>query len=392
MNIIYVNWACFGAEDLVQAFAELGHKIYIMQLGEGCHTGFDAEFAQRLETVIHTQSARLVVSFNYFPTVSCVCRQTGCRYFAWIYDSPYTKVYDKSAADPCNYIGCFDSAMAEEFKRLGIDTVHYVPLAVNTDRVGRSISGKRYFEDIAFVGSLYNEKSDFYSRLFAGEFDQELKGYIDGVVNAQLMVYGYNFMEECLTAPVIEKIRQRLPYNVEKDSYITEARVYADYYLARRLAYLERIILLTSLADRYSVSLYTYETDQQLGNVKKKGVIDYFREMPQLFSDAKINLNITLRSIRNGIPLRAMDIMGAGGFLLTNYQADMFRHFEPDRHFTYYTSIEEAVDKAGFYLRHEKERERIARNAGECIREEHSYKKRIQAVLKEIEKQDGRMK
>lgn len=385
MNIIYVNWACFGAEDLVQAFAELGHKIYIMQLGEECHTGFDGEFAQRLESQVHAQEASLVVSFNYFPTISQVCRQTGCRYFAWIYDSPYTKVYDKSVANSCNYIGCFDSAMAEEFERLGINTVHYVPLAVNTRRVQGSISGKRYCEDIAFVGSLYNEKSDFYSRLFAGDCDQELKGYIDGVLNAQLMVYGYNFMEECLTPSVIAKIRERMPYTAESGSYIKEERVYADYYLARRLAYLERIILLTSLADRYAVSLYTYETDQQLGNVKKKGVIDYFREMPQLFSDAKINLNITLRSIRNGIPLRAMDIMGAGGFLLTNYQADLFRHFEPDRHFVYYASIEEAVDKAGYYLRHEKEREQIARNAGECIEAEHSYKKRIQAVLKEME-------
>ena len=38
-----------------------------------------------------------------------------------------------------------------------------------------------------------------------------------------------------------------------------------------------------------------------------------------MFANSKVNLNITLRNIKTGIPLRALDIMGAGGFLLTNY-------------------------------------------------------------------------
>lgn len=52
---------------------------------------------------------------------------------------------------------------------------------------------------------------------------------------------------------------------------------------------------------------------------KKRGYIDYMKEMPVMFANSKVNLNITLRNIRTGIPLRALDIMGAGGFLLTNY-------------------------------------------------------------------------
>lgn len=55
-----------------------------------------------------------------------------------------------------------------------------------------------------------------------------------------------------------------------------------------------------------------------------KGPIDYYNEMPYVFNNSRINLNITLRSIKSGIPLRAMDICGAGGFLLSNYQADFY--------------------------------------------------------------------
>lgn len=384
MNIIFVNWDCFGAEDIVESFSDLGHKVYIIQMGEKCYIGFDEVFAQKLEDAIRVQNVQLVVSFNYYPTISHVCQQMGCRYFAWIYDNPYTKVYDKSITNSCNYIGSFDSAMVEEFQDMGIDTIHYLPLAVNVKRMQKSISRKRYDDDIAFVGSLYSEKNDFYSRLFSGDYDKELKGYIDGVLNAQLLVYGYNFMEECLTLPIIEKIRERLPYKTDNNMLIKETRVYADYYLARRLAYLERITLLSVLADNYNVNLYTYETEQKLGNVKIKGVIHYFRDMPQLFADAKVNLNITLRSIRNGIPLRAMDIMGAGGFLLTNYQADMFRHFEPGIHFEYFTTIEEASDKINYYLTHENERRHICEAALEEMKNKHTYEVRLKEVLSEL--------
>lgn len=58
----------------------------------------------------------------------------------------------------------------------------------------------------------------------------------------------------------------------------------------------------------------------EIKNIYNKGILDYYNNMPVVFCNSKINLNISLRTIRNGIPLRAMDIMGAGGFLISNYQ------------------------------------------------------------------------
>ena len=61
----------------------------------------------------------------------------------------------------------------------------------------------------------------------------------------------------------------------------------------------------------------------ELPNVINMGSVDYYDMMPYVFKCSDINLNITLRSIKTGIPLRAMDIMGAGGFLMSNYQVDL---------------------------------------------------------------------
>lgn len=72
----------------------------------------------------------------------------------------------------------------------------------------------------------------------------------------------------------------------------------------------------------YRVNLFTFNETPMLLHVNNRGPVDYYNDMPYIFNNTRINLNITLRSIKSGIPLRGMDVMGAGGFLMSNYQAD----------------------------------------------------------------------
>ena len=111
------------------------------------------------------------------------------------------------------------------------------------------------------------------------------------------------------------------------------------------------------------------------------GAIDYYEIMPLVFRHSKINLNITLRSIQKGIPLRAFDIMGSGGFLLTNYQEDFLNYFVPGEDFIYYSSYEESETYAGYYLSREKERQQIAANALGKILDAHTFEHRIHTML-----------
>ncbi len=94
-----------------------------------------------------------------------------------------------------------------------------------------------------------------------------------------------------------------------------------------------------------------------------------------------MNLNITLRSIVSGIPLRAMDIMGCGGFLLTNYQADFLEYFVPEKDYVYYEDLTDLVEKAGYYLIHEEERMAIARSGYQKVKEQHTYHERVRQML-----------
>lgn len=384
MNIIFLNWACLCAYDTCEALTALGHKVHVMQLSDDAHTQIDEAFVSKLVKEIKSSHCELVFSLNYFPTVSVACQSCDCPYVSWIYDNPQTKVYDATVTNTCNHVFTFDSHMANLLNQRGAATVTYAPMAANVRRLTSSPVTpqlrEKYSCEVAFVGSLYNEEHNFYDRLIAKSQNPYLQGYLDGILESQKRVFGYNFLSECLTPEITAEIRRVLPYIPREGSFIREEEVYADYYLARRLAFLERTELLYCLAEYFNVHHYTY-TDYHIGKVKNRGVIDYNDEMPYLFRIADINLNCTIRSIKNGIPLRAMDILGAGGFLLTNFQEDLLLHFEPEKHFTAYTSLDEALDKCDYYIAHEDERKKIAANALEAMSKEHTFEIRLKQML-----------
>ena len=94
-----------------------------------------------------------------------------------------------------------------------------------------------------------------------------------------------------------------------------------------------------------------------------------------------INLNISLRSIVTGIPMRIFDIMGAGGFVLTDYREDMLQFFVPGEDFVYYESREDLLEKIDYYLAHDDERRQIAASGHEKIAQAHTFDHRVREIL-----------
>ena len=88
--------------------------------------------------------------------------------------------------------------------------------------------------------------------------------------------------------------------------------------------------------------------------------------------------------MKGGIPLRAFDIMGSGGFLLSNFQSDFLDLFVPGEDFVYYESKEDMLDKIGYYLSHEDQRQAIAKNGHDKVAAAHTYRHRVREMLSGI--------
>lgn len=378
-KVLLIEWNSYCHEDLESALHQAGYMVQSISFPNGIRTE-KAEAEKLITGELQKEIYDFVFSFNFFPVVSEICQQAGIKYLSWVYDSPYIHVYSYTILNSCNCVFLFDYAVYKELKQAGIETVYYLPLAVNEKRLAGldGKAGKRTME-ISFVGSLYTEPKHRIYDKFQG-IDDYSKGYLEAIVQAQKKVYGYNFLKELLTPDILAQLQKVYPTDPNSLTVMSPEAIYADFVFSRQVTALERQEILTLLGKRHEVHLYTNERGVQIPGVKNHGPVDYYRKMPAVFQSSKINLNITLRSIKTGIPLRALDIMGSGGFLLTNYQEELSEFFEPDVDFVYYNDYEDLQEKADYYLSHEKEREEIAANGCRKVRREHTYKKRIDAM------------
>jgi len=387
MKIIFLSWKSFGNDDILKAFQNKGH-IVINLNHDNKDDSTDRTNVDRFKTRIKELDGECVFSFNYFPVVAMACKDLGLPYLSWIYDSPYVRLYHFSIVYKTNYVFVFDSSVYLEFHRNGIDTVHYLPMAADTDRLN-SMTNFIDFDntqwknrhEVAFVGSLYTEKHQFYQRLT--KISDYTRGFLEGLMKAQMQVYGYNFIQEILekNTQIVRDMQEALPMTPGNESVETVEFLFAQYVINRQITGMERKILLEDISEKFGLDLYTPDKRLIIDGCTNHGPVDYYDFAPYVFKKAKINLNISLRSIHSGIPLRAFDIMGAGGFLLTNYQPDFLEFFVPDEDYVYYDSQESLMDKIEYYLKHEDERIPIANNGFEKIKAKHTYKHRVDEML-----------
>lgn len=383
MKILFAEWASFGNNDVKEAFAAEGHTVVSFPFSNK-DAREDAEIETALSASIRNEIPDIVFSFNYFPVISNVCKKENIQYISWIYDSPYVMLYSYTVINPCNTIYVFDKELYLEFHKAGIQTIHYMAMAANVERLDHILpkcndkESSPFLYNVSFVGSLYTENHNFFDRMTT--LSDYTKGYLDALMSAQMKIQGYNFIQESLS-PIMEDLYKALPMNPNPDGVETKEYLYAQYVINRKITGLERSELIHAITKYFTFDLFTPNKDFTMPNLINHGPIDYYEQMPLVFKQSKINLNISLRSIKSGIPLRAFDIMGSGGFLLSNFQTDFLDYFVPGEDFVYYESTKDLLDKINYYLQHEEERIAIAQSGHDKVAANHTFRHRIREML-----------
>ena len=369
---------------VIKAFKSLGIEVDEVTEAIVKKKMTDKEILTAVSTRLSAKNYDAVYSINFFPIVSDVCRIYKIPYICHTVDCPVFELYSHSIRNEWNRIFCFDYAQYLEFQPKNPNCVFYLPLAADVehyDSVIKTITpaDKRFAADVAFVGSLYSEKSPYNQE---DRLPAHLKGYLDGILNAQLKVYGYNFLRDVLTQAHVDEYKKNAAfYLFPEKSDKNEIAFLADGILGYRVAELERTRLLGLLSEHFNVDLYTASDTKNLPKVHNKGTATTLMEMPKIFNLSKINLNFTIKPIRTGLPLRIWDIMGCGGFVLTNYQEEIAEYFEVGKEIEVFGSEEELAEKVRYYLEHEEERAAIARNGYMKVREYHTWVRRMESAL-----------
>ncbi|MBD5455069.1 MAG: glycosyltransferase [Lachnospiraceae bacterium] len=380
MKLLVYLWNAYLEADVLEICQEKGISVKTFSWTFR-DKNQDDRFMNWFGKTIDIRTYDAVLSINYWPLLSQVCQDQGIRYIAWCYDNPLNVVkIEETLANPVNTVFLFDKIQYFKYKNTGFDTVYYLPLGVNASRMKRlSISDAeyaRYAAQVSFVGQLYE------SRLpeIMAPMNEYTKGYLNALMNVQTIMYGAYLLDECITEELIRDINDQYLQKVP-DTEVRLSKEALNFAMACEITRKNRIILLSLCGARYDTRLYSYQNSEVIKNVKKCPQVDYLKEMPLVFACSKINLNPSLRIIQTGIPLRAFDIMGAGGFLLSNYQEELLEYFENEKDMVVYESMEDAIAKINFYLNHEDLRRKIAENGRIKTLEEHSLQNRFEQII-----------
>ena len=401
MHILMYRWKAYNYRDIEQTFLLLGHTVDNIEQELGSYD-VSPEFERVIEEKIRGTHYDMVFTVNYFPLISNVCERTGVNYVSWTCDNPLISMYHESVFHACNYIFTFDKTNYLEFRGMGVKHIWYLPLAVDTERMDALLgapeeTGRRkaaqdpemqkYRGDVAFVGSLYERNS--YDKI-KSRLPEYLRGYFDAVMEAQLNISGANIVEPMLTTNILEQLQEYFQLEKSEGSFSDLGLIFQTTVLGFKIAEIERRRALIELSKHYKVNVYSNSDVSDLLRIQYCGSVDYWSEMPKVFRMSKINLNFPIPNIKSGIPLRIWDVLGCGGFLLTNYQAEIPYYFKEGEDLVCFDGLEDLCEKVGYYLEHEEERKRIAWNGYRKVREKHSYIERIRTILDTVAGEDAK--
>ena len=369
--VVQALWVQSAVTDMADTLRKLGHEAeeYPVKLEMASYLSDDE--VDGLVSYISEHRIDVVMSIYFAMNAAMAAYKMGIKYVSILWDAPYLEHYNPLGKIDNVWISTFDKLEQKRFREYGMKHVLYQPLSVNKrdviawNRDIRKTLQGQYIHDISFIGNLYS--SNLYKQNLP-YIPVELQYYFNSIFEEAAFRWdGVNRVYGKTGAEVIEYIKKISPdFSVPNRQDIEDVRYFEGMGLVREIAHIERIAVLNLLAEEHSVTLYTSDTHT---------------EMPLVFRYSKINLNITLKGIEGGTPQRVIDVMGAGGFVLTSFCEETAELFEEDEEIVMFRTPEELVEKAAYYLAHDKERRQIAINGSEKVIRCYTYEKKLQDMV-----------
>ncbi len=392
MNIIFYRYKSICEPDFIDAYKALGVDVIEDTDGMNPSLNIDQKI-NRLGNMIYDNKPLFVFSINYLPFIAILCEKLHVIYLAVTVDCPVFEIFNTSIRSRFNRIFLFDQAQYEAIYRENPQYIYHLPLGAATVRLNDTLGDTSdYKYDISFVGSLYNEKDPMPDvRLFSSNTSSKLvKAFEDQLVDE---VYGMKILEKAVDKELISELKEHSKsfYPSDMSVYDISEYVALNDYLGPHITFLERVRLLNLIGDSINNAELHFFTQSKTGdlsgNIHVHGGVNSLTEMPFVFRQSKINLNITTRSITSGLSQRIWDVLGCRGFLITNYQPEIDQFFADGHDLVTYKSYEELIDKINYYLNNDAERERIAQNGWAKVNESGSVLSRVIEILRIITSQ-----
>ena len=381
MKILFYRYKSICETDIYNCFLRSGHSVIEMW-----HDDDESKAISALSRLLQDNPCDLIFSINFFPNVSNLCNIYHLRYVCWSVDSPVMELYHHAVSNKWNRLFLFDRAQYEDICQFNPENIFHFPLAVDVNSRRNCIDNatpeqiNRFTSGLSFIGSLYTEKNPFDKLTDCSSY---LRGYLDGIIEAQINTYGYYFVKDCLNPDIVKMFKDSLPsfFEFPYESYLNNTITLSELYIGNKITAVERTRIAHMLSERFDFDIYTLSDTTDFPHIHNRGPADSVNEMPIIFNKSQINLNPTCKAIRTGIPLRVFDTFASEGFMISNYQQELCELFVPGEDFIYYSNIGELPELIEYYLNHKTECTEIAHNAYKKTKELYNIDLRLNMLL-----------
>ncbi len=395
MKFLYVHAMGINREsdDIVQALRKAGHEAVVYNELLKQYAWLNDDVIARLEVFIHDNDIDILLSIHFIMNVALVACRDHMKYVSLLWDAPFVEVYNPLAKLDEIYISTFDKLDRQRFLDFGVKNVIYQPLCVNAalfeawnEEIQKTLEGD-YFHDISLIGQLYDENA--YDRI-ADKFPTNVRDFFDNIFEEAAFKWdGINRIYGKTDGEILESIKQASPDFVIPNRWeLKDTEYFERTCLLHKVANIERIVVLNLLAEVHDVTLYTGSggaAEKMLRNVTIGPPVEAGKATALIYAGTKINLNIALKGIEQGTSQRILDVMGAGGFVLSTYCPETAELFKEDKEIVFFRTPEELLDKVEFYLTHEEERRQVARAGHEKVINCYTYDIKIRELLRWME-------
>lgn len=386
MRILFLEWGHYDEPAIAETLHELGH--FVLSVKEDLFTYTESE--QMIERIRQKAAAvhpDVIFTIDYFIDVSSAAKLSGVKYYSWVYHIPQWGLYSAQATYPCNCLFSFDHAHIDDLRGQGIKAAYVSPGAdrklfekAMTDFDG-DVTG--YSSDISFVGSLYESANNSFKAISAEARNEEEYSKVVELIKDKKIKYGGGVLHKGVTDDVVSFLLKEADLKKNNYFFAKDYDIAVLSILARKITIEERKTICRTLARKYDFKLYSNSNTEKFPEIKNMGPVAYEKTAPIIFNNSKINVYVTPRAIRTGIPARVLEIMSCKGFVLTNYQEDLAAEFEEGRHLEMYRSLEELTDKCDYYLAHEDKRASIAQRGYEKVLKEYNFSRKLHEIFSE---------
>lgn len=377
MKILFCERNLYMQKDVEEAFSLMGIDFrcasYVFE-----NPDVDDYYCTHLRQFLTEATYDAVFSINLVPVIADVCHDMNIPYIAWCYDACWEFSREDIFFYPTTHIFHFDRKSCEEYQQAGYPNVFHMPLAANCHRLDHlaatSEQIQQYSSDVCFLGTLYDKyltkEPWFYHLLAPGDLNALLQYVTD-----ESTQFASHTIWDDITPQYIADITSRLP----KEGLIRRIPLIAT--TGSMIAGRQRHELLTHVAERFPLTLYTTAMTNPIPQAIYKWRASYYSQMPFVFRHATINLNLTIPPIQTGLPLRVMDILGSGGFLLSNAQEELSEYFRIGTDIDIFHDLDELTDKISFYLKNPDIAKQIAVNGHATVAQNFSFEHQLTRIF-----------